>query len=311
MDAMLNGPQGRILLGSVTLTMGRAQDNQLVIHDAKVSAHHAEIHLEKHGHSIIDLESTNGTFLNEQRLEPNRPYRLQPLDMIRLGGATFTYEVGKAAVDASSLHASPPVDWNPGYQTTITAPFTPIPAVNVEIMRDQQAYQQPAAPAHAPSQRPVYTPPPGLLKILVARPQKNRQGRGVTLAVTCGIVLFGVIGFALLAFVVFDVLSGPSSVVVSTPDMTLKIYCDALNRRDYPTAYSQFSTGFKSTLSEPEFAHRFSAAGITGCQASAIQRDGPIATSIITYADNKGNTIIFNAYLINDNGVWKIDTQQT
>ncbi len=403
MDAMLNGPQGRVLLGSATLTVGRAQDNQLVIQDAKVSAHHAEIRLEKHGHSILDLESTNGTFLNEQRLAPNRPYRLKSLDVIRLGGATFVYEVGKAITRASSLHATPSADWNPGYQTTLTAPFTPIPAANVEITREQQTYQQSSSPAHMPSQRPVYTPPPGLLKVLVARPQKNRQGRGVMLAITGSVVLFGVIGFALLAFVVFNVLSGPSStlnaycnalknqnyqtayqqldtssqrkfslsdftryvsdnngagrvtdcvvsnvnatsargsgtinytyasggmravgytlssegnswrianVVVSTPDMTLKSYCDALNRRDYPTAYSQFSTGFKSALSEPEFAHRFSAAGITGCQPSAIQRDGPIATSIITYADNKGNTIIFNAYLINDNGVWKIDTQQ-
>ncbi len=406
MDAMLNGPQGRVMLGSVTLAMGRAQDNQLVLHDVKVSARHAEIRLEGHGHSIVDLGSTNGTFINEQRLEPNRLYRLKPLDMIRLGGTTFIYEVGKVRADASPLSVAHAVDQDPGYQTTITLPFTPIPATHMESVQDYRAYQRPFASPQ--SQRSLHTPPPGLLTVPNDAPppailRKNRPGRSVMLAIACVIGLFGVIGLALLAFVVFDVLSGPSStlnaycnalknqnyqaayqqldtssqrkfslsdftryvsdnngagriadcmvsnvnaagsrgsgtisytytsggtrsvgymlsgtgdswhianVVISTPDMTLKIYCDALNRQDYPTAYSQFSTGFKSTVSEPEFAHRFSAAGITSCQASAIQSDGPIATSTIAYGNAKGNTIIFNAYLINDNGIWKIDTQQ-
>src|SRR5437660_12600492 len=82
MDAMLNGPQGRVLLGPAAVAIGRAQDNHLVLHDAKISAHHAEIRQEGRGHNIIDLESTNGTFLNEQRLEPNRPYQLKPMDTI-------------------------------------------------------------------------------------------------------------------------------------------------------------------------------------------------------------------------------------
>jgi len=409
MDAMLNGTKECVLLGTVALTVGRAQDNQLVIRDAKVSAYHAEIRLAKQGHSIIDLGSTNGTFLNEQRLAPNRSYRLKPLDVIRVGGATFVYEVGKAITNAPSLYTAPPVDQHPGDQTAVTAPFTPIPAANVEVTPGQQAYQQqPPFPAYTQSQRSIHTPLPGILKKLnyappTPIPQQHRQRRKVALAISCGIVLFAVIGFALLAFVVFDVLSGPSStlnaycnalknqnyqaayqqldsssqrkfslsdftryvsdnngagrvigcvvsnvnatglrgsgtinytytsggtrsldytlshegnswrianVVVSTPDMTLRIYCGALNKRDYPIAYSQFSTGFKSALSEPEFAHRFSAAGINSCQASAMQKDGPIVISIITYGDSKGNVITFSAHLINENGVWKIDTQQ-
>ena len=406
--AMLSGPQGRVVLGTASLTVGRAQDNQLVLHDAKVSAHHAEIRLEGQRHSIIDLESTNGTFVNEQRLEPDRPYRLHHLDMIRIGGATFLYEVGETATDVSPLFMAQPVNQDASYQSTITAPFTPIPASRVEVMQNHRAYQQRPYPAYRKPQRAIHTPPPGQKALSNAAasspiPRRSWQRQGLAFVIAGGIVLVGLVGFGLLGFVVFDAVSGPSStlnaycnalknqnyqtayqqldrnsqhkfslsdftyyvtdnngagrvtncavsnvgdanargsgtisytytdggtrsisytlsdqgdswritnVVASTPDITLRVYCDALDKRDYPTAYSQFSTEFKSTLSESEFAQRFSAAGIDACKASDVQQDGPIALSAITYGDTKGNTIIFNAHLINESGVWKIDTQQ-
>lgn len=50
-----------------------------------VSRRHARIRRIPGGYEIIDLDSTNGTWVNEQRLLPNRPYSLTSGSLLRLG----------------------------------------------------------------------------------------------------------------------------------------------------------------------------------------------------------------------------------
>ena len=50
-----------------------------------VSRVHAMIRHTKDGYQIIDLESSNGTWLENQRLLPNQPYPLESGDRIRIG----------------------------------------------------------------------------------------------------------------------------------------------------------------------------------------------------------------------------------
>jgi hypothetical protein len=50
-----------------------------------VSRQHAVIHVMEDGCTIEDLNSTNGTWLNETRLAPGQPHSLQSGDLIRLG----------------------------------------------------------------------------------------------------------------------------------------------------------------------------------------------------------------------------------
>jgi len=45
MEAILDGPFGRIDLSAPVFTIGRASANQLVLDDKKASGHHAEIRL--------------------------------------------------------------------------------------------------------------------------------------------------------------------------------------------------------------------------------------------------------------------------
>ncbi|MCD6553478.1 MAG: FHA domain-containing protein [Anaerolineae bacterium] len=69
--------------------LGRAQDNEIILDDPKVSRHHAVFNLEAEGWIITDLGSANGTFINDQQIL--EPYRLQNGDRIRVGDVELSY----------------------------------------------------------------------------------------------------------------------------------------------------------------------------------------------------------------------------
>ena len=49
-------------------TIGRVDDNTFHIQDASVSSHHCEVHLRGAEILIRDLNSTNGTFINNDKI---------------------------------------------------------------------------------------------------------------------------------------------------------------------------------------------------------------------------------------------------
>lgn len=65
------------------LTLGRDVSNHLVINDPEVSRRHARLYSQLGSYIIEDLGSTNGTFVNGQRLLG--PYTLRHGDVIGLG----------------------------------------------------------------------------------------------------------------------------------------------------------------------------------------------------------------------------------
>lgn len=78
------------------VTLGRDITNDIVINDPEVSRHHLRLTRGGGGFTIEDLGSTNGTFINGQRLTGARP--LRPGDMVGLGETvTLAYEAGAAA----------------------------------------------------------------------------------------------------------------------------------------------------------------------------------------------------------------------
>ncbi len=61
---------------------------------AGVSRHHARLLRRPEGWFLEDLQSTNGTYLNEVRLLPRRPVRLHSGDLIRFAQLTLVFEEG-------------------------------------------------------------------------------------------------------------------------------------------------------------------------------------------------------------------------
>jgi ABC-type multidrug transport system ATPase subunit/pSer/pThr/pTyr-binding forkhead associated (FHA) protein len=76
-------------LHNTQITLGRAPNNDITLNHETVSSHHAR--LEKHGsgYRIIDLQSTNHLYVNDQ-LETS--HDLQQGDEIRIGAFKLTYE---------------------------------------------------------------------------------------------------------------------------------------------------------------------------------------------------------------------------
>ena len=86
----LTDPPGREhrLVDDVT-TVGRAVENDIVITSRRVSREHARFRREGWRVILEDLGSTNGTFLNDERVL--NPVQLRDEDHIRLGDVTFVF----------------------------------------------------------------------------------------------------------------------------------------------------------------------------------------------------------------------------
>ena len=77
-----------IHLGTTALTIGRVQDNDVVLDHPQVSAHHARLQREGEGHRLTDLNSTNHTYVNGLRVTSQL---LHARDEIRIGPFRFIY----------------------------------------------------------------------------------------------------------------------------------------------------------------------------------------------------------------------------
>jgi predicted component of type VI protein secretion system len=119
---MRKGPTpGKVFaLSNDQVTMGRDTTNDIVINDVEISRNHARFTKQGDGYLLEDLGSTNGTFVNEQRLSGS--YVLKAGQSVRFGeNVTLSYELagfdpdatlasgqGKAPAAAAAAPAAPP-----------------------------------------------------------------------------------------------------------------------------------------------------------------------------------------------------------
>lgn len=130
---MRSGPTPGVVypLDGDQLTIGRDAGNGVAINDAEVSRKHARLTFQGGKYVLEDLGSTNGTFVNGQRLAG--PVVLKAGDVVSLG------EQIVLMYDA--------VNNDPG--ATIAAP------------RKSARVEAPPAPAYAPPPAPAYASAPG------------------------------------------------------------------------------------------------------------------------------------------------------
>ena len=82
---------GRIIEVTGMATIGRASDSDIVVDEATVSHRHALLSLQPEGIVLIDLGSTNGSFVNGVQAPPDEVVWLADGDVITLGRAVLRY----------------------------------------------------------------------------------------------------------------------------------------------------------------------------------------------------------------------------
>jgi len=100
------------------------------------------------------------------------------------------------------------------------------------------------------------------------------------------------------------------SLFPTTPSITLTAFCNALQNKDYPTAYAQLTSGIKRLRAEAQFETDF--AGLT-CSYSNISSSRSTTSATMTFKNSSGQTASAKVALIQDgvgNNNWKINSIQ-
>lgn len=346
MQASLNGPLGNIPLTDVALTIGRAADNRLALADPQSSSYHAEIRPGAQDYSVVDLNSTNGTFVNEQRLPPMVPRPLIAGDVIRIGSTSLTYDGGNES--EATMRAGASEYMSAGYAPTVAGPPLPVSSPGYPPPPSQPGYadyaqQQPPPPAYGgyppppspsqsgypgyqsqpyPQQPPAYgTPPPaypqpqqwnaapGQLGGGPAAPETPPRKRRTGLIIGLIVLLLLIVGGAVAGFLYVN---------RSTPEKTLTAYCTALQNNDAQGFFNQLSARAQSQTSVAKISQgmqqlqRPIVGGVKSCTFSNVQVSGNTATANVRLV--VGDTLVppinSKANLVDENGTWKIDQDQ-
>ncbi len=181
------GPQvGQVFhLDAHSLIIGRDPMSDITINDPEISRQHARLTQTEEGFQIEDLGSTNGTFVNGQRLG-SEPFALQPGQAVNMGsGVRLVYEIaGTLESDVSTM-----VDETPLWAAASAAPplaetespaAQPDPPPAYAAPPTYPSYQYSASPPpYQSAPEPTYPPlvPPG------EPPNKNRRNMTIVAVV--------------------------------------------------------------------------------------------------------------------------------
>jgi hypothetical protein len=100
------------------------------------------------------------------------------------------------------------------------------------------------------------------------------------------------------------------SLFPTTPGMTLAAFCNALQNKDYPTAFTQLTNGIKRLHAEAQFESDF--ANLT-CTYSNVSQSGSNASSTVVFKTSSGQIASAKVALIQDGDStnnWKINSIQ-
>ena len=190
----------RLGVKTPVVNIGRADYNDLVVPDPSVSTSHAKLQRREGVWVLVDLDSTNGTFVDGEQVKGDAP--LVPGATVRLGDVSLVFEptddgadvtkgggtrVMEQMVMSSPRPPQPPEPPQPPRPPKSVPPTKPAPAPAAAKPAAARPAVKPAPPKPKPGAKP---PPP-------AAQQKKGKGCGGSAAV----LLLGIVGLAYWLFI--------------------------------------------------------------------------------------------------------------
>jgi pSer/pThr/pTyr-binding forkhead associated (FHA) protein/predicted alpha/beta hydrolase family esterase len=124
------GAKASFELGQTSINLGRASENSIVLAEPKISRQHAQLNWVDDGWEVVDLSSSNGTFVNGERIERRR---VVPGDAIQIGDCMLRYELG--AVDSTKEDEAISIDNEAALERTLADATVAIKLSQVDLPR--------------------------------------------------------------------------------------------------------------------------------------------------------------------------------
>jgi len=173
----------RLTLKTPIVNIGRAEYNDLVFPDESVSTTHAKLQRREGVWVLVDLESTNGTFVDGEKISADTP--LAPGALVRFGDVQLVFEPTDDALGVakgggtkvmSAFKTAEPAA--PAPKPAPPSPPAGAAAVKATVPSQRPVSPKPPAPAPAPAapRRPAPSAP-------AQTPEKKGKGCGASAAV--------------------------------------------------------------------------------------------------------------------------------
>lgn len=105
------GAQRKLEFDKPEITIGRVTGNDIVLPKGNVSKRHSRIVLKDGRYIVVDLKSTNGTYVNGRKI--TSPLVIKPGDKVYIGDFIISLDGGEGVSMSDPGHAPPPDDARP------------------------------------------------------------------------------------------------------------------------------------------------------------------------------------------------------
>ena len=119
-DIWLMLPDGSEHALGCDVTIGRGDENDLIVKTTTVSREHARVSHREGRWFVEDLGSRNGTFVNRKRIPAHAPYALHHADRIDIGSETLVFSWLTQSTDPDETDA---MENLPPVATRVLSPF--------------------------------------------------------------------------------------------------------------------------------------------------------------------------------------------
>ena len=185
----------RVIVKTPVVNIGRADYNDIVLPDESVSTTHAKLQRREGVWVLVDLDSTNGTFIDGDQVKGEAP--LAPGATVRFGDVSTVFEptddsagvekgVSTRMIEVMTMSPQPP-------KPAAAPPSSPRPAPKPA---SAPAKGSPAAAKPVPSPRPPTKPKPGAKPPVAQQPKKGKGCGG-----SAAVLVLGIIGLVYWVFI--------------------------------------------------------------------------------------------------------------